>query len=75
MKQYAIIINVAIILAVVVTILGTENPLALLGLFFLQQIQFSEPEQPQYDLQQQLEDAIGDDPEYNEHGAGFNAKL
>jgi len=73
MKQYAIIINVAVILAVILTILATENPLALLGLFFLQQIQFSDPES-QYGAQE-LADAVGDDPEYNEHGTGFTAKL
>lgn len=81
MKQYAIIINVSIVILIAVALFATMNPLALLGLFFLQQIQFSEPEdgpspeELQQQFQQQLEDAIGDDPEYNEHSAGFNAKV
>lgn len=74
MKQYAIIINVAIVILVAVAIFATQNPLALLGLFFLQQVQFSEP-QDYSELQQQLEDAVGEDTEYNEHGAGFSAKV
>jgi hypothetical protein len=75
MKAYAITVNVAIIVLIAVVIFITSDPLALLGLFFLQQVHFSEPE-PQVDIEQAVADALGgQDAEYNEHGSGFTAKI
>lgn len=62
--------NILIGITIIVTLIVTANPLALLGFFFLQA-----PSQLEMMDEHGAGDAIAEDTEYNEHGTGFNAKL